>query len=47
MLKEIPLFHFEIEIVYWENRVWLVEYCVYWNGLREIVQMDEIGDYNG
>jgi len=39
------LFEFEIEILYFCNRFWLVEYCVFWNGARQIVEMVEIGEY--
>lgn len=42
MLVERPLFWFEYEMIYWEHRFWLCEVCVYWNGLREIVEMVEV-----
>lgn len=42
MLSEKALFWFEVEVIYYCNRFWLVEYCVFWNGLRQIVEMCEI-----
>jgi hypothetical protein len=42
MLSDIPLFWFEIELVYWFGRFWLVEYCVLWDGSRDIVETVEI-----
>jgi len=44
MLKDVPLFTFELGIIYHCNRFWLVEYCVFWNGDRTIVEMVEIGE---
>lgn len=37
-----PLFWFELEVIYFCNFFWLVEYCVYWNGDRQIVEMVRI-----
>lgn len=42
MLPEVPLFWFEIEVIYAFNRFWLVEWCVFWNYDRQIVEMVEI-----
>lgn len=42
MLPESPLFTFEVEVIYFCNRFWLVEWCVFWNGARQIVEMVEI-----
>jgi hypothetical protein len=36
------LFWFELDTVIWEGRLWLVEWCVFWNGDRQIVEMVEI-----
>jgi hypothetical protein len=47
-LKEIPLFWFELEVIYFCNKFWLTEFCVFWNGDRQIVEMVEItGGFDG
>jgi hypothetical protein len=42
MLSDVPLFTFELEVIYYCNKFWLVEWAVYWNGQRTIVEMVEI-----
>jgi hypothetical protein len=42
MLPDTPLFWFEVEFLYILNRFWLVEWCVFWNGKRQIMEMVEI-----
>jgi len=42
VIRDIPLFWFETELVYHEHKFWLVEFCVFWNGVRQIVEMVEI-----
>lgn len=42
MLSEIPLFWFEIEVIYCLNKFWLVDWCVLWNGERVIMEMVEL-----
>jgi len=36
------LFWFEVYVLYFCNRFWLVEECVFWNGDRQIMEMCEI-----
>jgi hypothetical protein len=36
------LFWFELDTIIWQGRLWLVEWCVLWNGDRQIVEMVEI-----
>lgn len=36
------LFWFETFVLYFCNRFWLVEECVFWNGDRQIMEMVEI-----
>jgi len=36
------LFWFELDTMIWQGRLWLVEWCVFWNGDRQIVEMVEI-----
>lgn len=43
MLSELPLFWFELEVVWWFDRFWLVEWCVTWNGDKYIIEMVELG----
>lgn len=42
MLSEQRLFWFEYDVLYCFNRFWLVEYCVFWNGDRCIMEMVEL-----
>lgn len=42
MLADTPLFWFEIEVECLFGRFWLIEYCVLWNGDRNIVEAVEI-----
>ena len=39
---DMPLFTFEYDVIYWCNRFWLVELCVWWNGETQIMEMVEI-----
>lgn len=47
MLKETPLFWFEYHMMYWQEKAYLCEVCVWWNGHTEIMEMVEIGAHNG
>lgn len=48
MLSQVPLFWFEFEVIYSLNRFWLCEVCVFWNGVREVMEMVEIeGNIDG
>lgn len=48
MLTDCALFWFETEVIFFGLRFWLVEYCVFWNGERQIVEMVELtGGLNG
>jgi hypothetical protein len=48
MLSQEPLFTFELEVIYAFGFFWLVEYCVFWNGSRNIVEMVKLeGNING
>lgn len=42
MLSNKPLWTFELEVIYFEGRFWLVEYCVWWTGNKTIVEMVEL-----
>lgn len=42
MLKEVPLFWFEYSVIYHQNRFWLVEYCVWFDGHKDVMEMVEI-----
>lgn len=45
---DTPLFWFELDVIYYYGRCWLVEYCVFWNGVVQIMEMVEIkGSLNG
>jgi len=42
MLPDVPLFTFDLEVIYAFNRFWIVEWCVFWNGDRQVMEMTEI-----
>jgi len=42
MLPDIPLFRFGYEVIWYECRFWLVEYCELWTGERIVMEMVEI-----
>lgn len=42
MLSEDRLFEFDLEVIYYCNRFWLIEWCVWWNGERQVMEMTEI-----
>ena len=39
---DTPLFWFEIGVLYSFNRFWLVEWCVFWSGDRQVMEMVEV-----
>jgi hypothetical protein len=47
MLSEMPLFWFEYHMMYWQNKSYLCEVCVWWNGTVEIMEMVELEAKNG
>ena len=44
---ESRLFWFDVYVMYFCNRFWLVEECVFWNGDRQIMEMVEIKENLG
>jgi len=44
MLPDTPLFKFDLEVIYYCNRFWLCEICVFWDGSTQIVEMVELED---
>lgn len=42
MSNQDSLWTFDIEVIYWQMRFWLVEWCVLWNGERIIMEMVEL-----
>jgi len=42
MLPDLPLFRFGYEVIWYECRFWLVEYCELWTGERIVMEMVEI-----
>jgi hypothetical protein len=48
MLVARPLFWFVYRVEIWEGRVWLCEYCVWWDGSEDLLEMCGIQeDLNG
>jgi len=42
MLPDTPLFKFGYEVIWYECRFWLVEYCELWTGEKLVMEMIEI-----
>lgn len=42
MLPEIPLFEFDIEVIWYQNSFWLCEVCRLWNGETFVMEMVKI-----
>jgi len=48
MLADVPLYTFDLRLELWYGRWYLIEWCVWWSGFEQIVEMVEIeGDLNG
>lgn len=47
-MSDVPLFTFDLRVELWHGRWYLSEWCIWWTGYEELLEMVEItGDLNG